>query len=103
MTISVTINGMKIQAEPGMTVIEAARAYDIYIPTLCYAPKVQPAGACRMCTVEIENISGFPTACTIPVSDGMVIHTETEAVQNLRREILSLILSEHPYTCLTCR
>jgi len=103
MTVSLTINGMKIQAETGMTVLEAARAHDIYIPTLCYAPKIQPAGACRMCTVEIENIPGFPTACTVPVSDDMVVHTETEAVQTLRREILSLILSEHPYTCLTCQ
>jgi formate dehydrogenase alpha subunit len=103
MTVSVTINGKTVQAESDMTVLEAARAHDIYIPTLCYAPKIQPAGACRMCVVEIENIPGFPTACTVPVSDGIVVHTETEAVQNLRREILSLILSEHPYTCLVCQ
>jgi formate dehydrogenase alpha subunit len=103
MAVSLTINGRILQAEPEMTVLEAARAHDIYIPTLCYDPKLQPAGACRMCVVEIENIPGFLTACTVPVSHGMVVHTETEATQNLRREILSLILSEHPYTCLVCQ
>jgi predicted molibdopterin-dependent oxidoreductase YjgC len=86
-----------------MTVLEAARANDIFIPTLCYAPKLRPVGACRLCIVEIEKMRGLPSACTVPVSDGMVVHTETEAVQNLRRETLSLILAEHPYTCLVCK
>jgi formate dehydrogenase alpha subunit len=103
MTVSVKINGQTLQAEPGMTVLEAAQAHGIYIPTLCYAPRLRPAGACRMCVVEIEDVRGFPTACTVPVDDGMVVSTETEAVQSLRREILSLILSEHPYTCLVCQ
>jgi formate dehydrogenase alpha subunit len=102
MTVSMSINGIAVKARPGMTVLEAARANDIYVPTLCYASKLPAVGACRMCVVEIENMRGFPTACTVPVSDGMVVRTETEAVQNLRREILSLILSEHPYTCLVC-
>jgi formate dehydrogenase alpha subunit len=103
MTVSLTINGIMVEAEPGMTVLEAARANDIYIPTLCYAPKLRTVGACRMCVVEIENMRGFPSACTVPVAEGMVVHTETEAVQDLRRETLSLILSEHPYTCLVCQ
>lgn len=102
MAVSVTINGIEVRAEPGMTILEAAHTADIYIPTLCYHPKLSPFGACRLCVVEIEEMRGFPTACTVPVSDGMVIRTETEALQNLRREILSLILSEHPYTCLVC-
>ncbi|NIP87153.1 MAG: 2Fe-2S iron-sulfur cluster binding domain-containing protein, partial [Planctomycetales bacterium] len=102
MTVSLTINGATVQAEQGMTVLEAARAHDIYIPTLCYAPRLRPAGACRMCVVHIQDMRGFPTACTVPVQEGMVVSTETESVQTLRREILSLILSEHPYTCLVC-
>lgn len=102
MTISVTINGNTVQAEPGMTVLEVAQAHNIYIPTLCYFAKLTAVGACRMCVVEIENMRGFPTACTVPASDGMVVHTETAAAQNLRREILALILSEHPYSCLVC-
>jgi formate dehydrogenase alpha subunit len=103
MSVSLTINGIAIDAKPGMTVLEAARAYNIYVPTLCHAPKLSAVGACRMCVVQIENMRGFPTACTVPVSDGMVVQTETEGIQNLRREILSLILSEHPYTCLVCK
>jgi formate dehydrogenase alpha subunit len=103
MSVSLTINGIAIDAEPGMTVLEAARANNIYIPTLCYAAKLSAVGACRMCVVQIENMRGFPTACTVPVSDGMVVQTETEGIQNLRREILSLTLSEHPYTCLVCK
>ena len=100
--IRVTINEIPVKAEPGMTVLEAAQAHGIYIPTLCHHPKLTPVGACRLCVVEIDDMPGFSTACTVPVSDGMVVHTKTEAVQNMRREILSLILSEHPYTCLVC-
>jgi len=102
MAVSVTINGTKTTAEQGMTVLEAAQANGIYIPTLCHHPKLTPVGACRLCIVEIDKMRGFSTACTVPVSDGMVVRTETEALQNMRREILSLILSEHPYTCLVC-
>jgi predicted molibdopterin-dependent oxidoreductase YjgC len=100
--MTLTINDQKVTAEPGMTVLEAARANDIYIPTLCYAPKLAPFGGCRLCVVEIEKRGGFPTACTEPAAEGMVVHTETPAVQTQRRETLSLLLSEHPYTCLTC-
>jgi formate dehydrogenase alpha subunit len=102
MAVSLTINGIPIKAEPGMTVLEAAKAQNIYIPTLCYHPKLTSAGACRLCIVEIEKMRGFTTACTVPVSDGMVVRTDTEPIQGMRREILSLILSEHPYTCLVC-
>jgi formate dehydrogenase alpha subunit len=102
MKVSLNINGMEVQAEAGMTVLEAARQEDIYIPTLCYHPRLSPFGACRLCVVEIEGMRGLPTACTVPAADGMVVRTETPAVQNLRREVLSLILSEHPYTCLVC-
>lgn len=102
MVVSLTINGIPVKAEAGMTVLEAAKANGIYIPTLCHHPKLTPAGACRLCVVEIEKMRGFSTACTVPVSDGMIVRTDTETLQNMRREILSLILSEHPYTCLVC-
>ncbi len=102
MAVFVTIDGKSVPAEPGMTILEAARAHDIFIPTLCYHPKLSPFGGCRLCVVEIEGMRGYPTACTVPVREGMAVRTETEALQSLRRETLSLILSEHPYTCLTC-
>jgi len=103
MSVSVTINGIPAKAEPGMTVLEVAQAHGIYIPTLCHHPKLTSVGACRLCMVEIENTRGFSTACTLPIFDGMVVRTETEALQTMRREVISLILSEHPYTCLTCQ
>lgn len=102
MVVTVTINGNTVKAGQGMTVLDAAQANGIYIPTLCHHPKLTPVGACRLCIVEIDNMHGFYTACTLLVSDGMVVRTQTEALQNMRREILSLILSEHPYTCLVC-
>ncbi len=102
MAVAVTINGITVKAQPRTTVLEAAQAHGMYIPTLCHHPKLTPTGACRLCVVEIDGMRGFSTACTVPVTDGMVVRTETEALQNMRREILSLILSEHPYTCLVC-
>ena len=102
MKISLTINGQEVQAKKGATVLEAAQSAGIYIPTLCHYPGLPPYGACRLCIVEIEGMRGFPTACTTPVVPGMVVHTETPQIQDYRREILRLILSEHPYTCLVC-
>ena len=103
MAIKLTINGVEVRGEPGSTVLEVARANDIHIPTLCYHPKLNPAGACRLCVVQIDGLRGFPASCTVPAADGMVVHTESEALAGLRRETLGLILSEHPYTCLVCR
>jgi predicted molibdopterin-dependent oxidoreductase YjgC len=100
--VTLTINGQRVEAGEGMTVLEAARKADIYIPTLCYHPSLTPYGGCRLCVVEIDNMRGFPTACTTPVTDGMVVRTDTEQLQSFRRGILELILSEHPHPCLTC-
>jgi len=100
--ISLVVNGIRITAPYGATVLDSARANNIYIPSLCHHPQLQPAGACRLCIVEIEGMRGLPTACTTPAAEGMSVQTETPAVRDLRRDILSLILSEHPYTCLVC-
>ncbi len=102
MTVSLTINGKPVKAEAGTTILEAARANNLYIPTLCHHPELTPAGHCRLCLVEVDKVRGLPTACTTPVAEGMVVRTDTESLQEMRREILSLILSEHPYTCLIC-
>ncbi len=100
--ITLTVNGKQVKASQGMTVLEAAKSGGIYIPTLCYHPDLAPYGACRLCLVEIEGMRGFPTSCTTPASDGMVVRTNTPQIQELRRDILELIITEHPYTCLTC-
>ncbi len=100
--ISLNIDGQEVKARKGMTVLEAAREAGIYIPTLCYYPDLTPYGACRLCIVEIEKMRGFPTSCTTPASNGMVVRTNTPQIQELRRGILELILTEHPNACLTC-
>ena len=99
--ISLTIDGQKVKAKEGMTVLEAAQAAGICIPTLCYDPDLEPYGGCRLCVVEIENISGLPTACTTQATDGMVVRTETPTVNKVRRTAVELILADQPSDCLT--
>ncbi|MBN1191147.1 MAG: (2Fe-2S)-binding protein [Dehalococcoidales bacterium] len=100
--ISLTINGQEVSARPGTTVFEAARAAGIYIPSLCYHPDLKPYGACRLCLVEIEGMRGMPTSCTTPVSPGMKVHTETGAVNRVRRSVVEMLIADHPSDCLTC-
>jgi formate dehydrogenase alpha subunit len=100
--ITVTINDRQIEAPEGMTVLEVARKGGIYIPTLCYHESLASYGGCRLCVVEIEKMRGFPTACTTPATDGMIVRTDTPQLQEFRRGVLELILTEHPHQCLTC-
>ncbi len=101
-TVSLTIDGREVKARKGVTVLEAARSAGIYIPALCAHPDLAPFGACRLCIVEIEGMLGFPTSCTTTVVDGMAVRTNTPQIQDLRRAVLELILTEHPFNCLTC-
>jgi len=100
--IRLTINGQEVEAGRGMTVLEAAQAAGIYIPTLCSDPDLEPYGACRLCIVEIEGMRGLPPACTTPAADGMVVHTETPAVNKVRHTTVELLIADHPSDCLTC-
>lgn len=100
--IMLTINGQKVIAKPGMTVLEAAQSAGIYIPTLCYYPDLKPYGGCRVCVVEIEGMRGLPPSCTTPATEGMKVHTETEAVNKVRRTVVELLIADHPADCLTC-
>jgi len=101
-TISLTIDGIKVEVPEGATVLEAARKAGVYIPTLCYDEDLKPYGACRLCIVEIEKMRGLPTSCTTPATDGMVVHTETPAVSQSRRITMELIMANHHGDCLTC-
>jgi len=94
--ITLTIDGKKIQAEEGQTVLEAAIAADMYIPSLCYHPNLNPIGSCRLCIVDIEGIKGYPISCHTKVSEGMVVKTKTEELQRLRQNLIWLILSNYP-------
>ena len=100
--IKLTIDGKTIEIEEGKTVLEAAQKSDIYIPTLCSHPDLPPYGACRMCIVEIEGVRGYPPSCTTPASNGMVVKTDTPVIKQLRLDVLELILSQHPHSCLIC-
>jgi len=100
--VNLTINNKRVRAREGATILEAARSAGIYIPTLCADDDLKPHGGCRLCIVEVENMRGLPTACTTVVSEGMVVRTETEAINKTRRTILDLLISDHPMDCLTC-
>jgi predicted molibdopterin-dependent oxidoreductase YjgC len=98
----VDINGKIVNFKEGDTVLEAAQAAGIYIPTLCHHPALAPAGTCRLCVIEIDGRRGLPCSCTMPVETGMVIHTDTPRVQEFRRTQLESIVSDHPRDCLFC-
>ena len=80
MPINMTINGKAIQAKEGMSVLDAAWANGVSIPTLCHHPDLTPMGACRLCVVEVEKMRGLIASCTLPASEGMIVHTDTPKV-----------------------
>ncbi len=100
--ITALIDGDPVRVPRGLTVLEAARKAGISIPTLCYLEHMKSYGGCRLCIVEIKGRKGYPTACTTPLEPGMEILTQTPELQSLRRSVLEMTLSEHPYTCLVC-
>ena len=100
--MKLTIDNQEVEVKEGMTVLEAAEEHNIYIPHLCSHPELTPYGGCRLCIVEVEKMRGYPTACTTMVVEGMVIRTQTKTLQEMRKEILQLTLSEHPAACLIC-
>jgi len=100
--VRLTIDGEEVEAKKGMTVLEVAEEAGLFIPTLCSDADLKPFGACRLCVVEIEGTRGLPTACTTPVAEGMVVRTETPAVQRVRRLTVELIRTDHPIDCNAC-
>jgi len=101
--VHLTIDGKPVAVPPGTLVWAAAQQAGIEIPIYCYHPKMPPLGACRMCFVEIEKVPKPPqTACTTPVSEGMVVHTNTEMVLKARRGTLEFLLISHPLDCPIC-
>lgn len=101
--VNLTINGKQIQAEQGTTILEAARAAGIYIPTLCYHPELRPEGACRLCMVEASGARSLVASCVYPVSEGMVVKTNTANVREARKTVIELLLANHPKDCLSCQ
>ena len=100
--IKLNIDGQDVEIEKGKTVLQAARKANIDIPTLCFLKEINEAGDCRMCIVEIEGRRGFSPSCITKVEEGMVVRTNTPAINEARRVVLDLILSTHNRDCLTC-
>ena len=101
--VTIQIDGKTLQVERGLTVLDAARQNNIEIPTLCDFPGLPAIGSCRLCVVEIAGRQNTPTACTTPVEAGMVILTHSPNVVALRKELISMLLAEHPASCLYCQ
>jgi formate dehydrogenase alpha subunit len=95
MTIKLTINDQPVEAEPGQSVLEAARASGIVVPTLCHHRDLSPVGSCRLCVVEVEGAPAEMAACTLAAQSGMVVRTETPALARFRKTILEMLLSNY--------
>jgi len=101
----VTINGIEIEAEKGMTIIQAADAAglnELKIPRFCYHPDLPIDGNCRMCLVEVEKMPKLVIACNTPVTDGMVVHSQNDRVREAVRGVLEFLLINHPVDCPIC-
>ena len=100
--VKLTIDGRAVTVPAGTLLIEAAKQAGIEIPSYCYYPNLTLQGACRMCLVAIERMPKLQTACTTVVTNGMVVHTETEEVKNARKAMLEFLLTNHPLDCPVC-
>ena len=100
--ITLTIDGRKVEVEEGSTILQAALKADVHIPTLCYLPEVQAIGACRVCLVEVEGNKILQAACVSPAVNGMAVSTNNDRVRQARRFSVEMLLSNHPFECLTC-
>ncbi len=100
--VNITIDNKEIKVNKDYTVLKVCRDMGINIPTLCHDDRLKSQSACRLCVVEIEGMRTLQTSCSTEVRDGMKIKTNSKKVREARREILRLILSDHPQECLTC-
>ena len=94
--VTVVIDGKAVQVPAGNSIMAAARLHGIEIPKLCATDNLDAYGSCRVCLVEVDGMRGYPASCTTPVSDQMVVRTESEALTKLRKGMLELYLSDFP-------
>ena len=97
-----TVNGQKISCPSGTSILDAAAKNGIEIPTLCHHPELKPYGACRICLVEDEKTKRLMAACVTPAAPDMSVLTDTPRVLNHRRNIVRLMIAEHPESCIVC-
>jgi formate dehydrogenase major subunit len=101
-TVTLTVDGHAVAVPRGTSVMAAAMTLGTKIPKLCATDSLEPFGSCRLCLVQIEGRRGFPASCTTPAEDGMVVHTQNDAIAKRRRGVMELYISDHPLDCLTC-
>ena len=101
--VNLTIDGKEIQVPEGTTVLRAAEMAGIDIPTLCDHPELTPYGGCRLCVVEIEGAKALQPSCTLPVSENMIVKTDTERINQARKFVLTMIFSERNHFCPYCQ
>jgi predicted molibdopterin-dependent oxidoreductase YjgC len=99
---TLTLNGSEVDLIDGETLLAAARRHGVEIPTLCHDPRLEPAGACRTCLVEVQGSGRLVPACAASAVDGMVVTTESERIERHRRTLLSLYLTDHPSSRERC-
>jgi len=100
--IDLTIDGYQVSVPKGTSLMRAAVNAGIQVPKLCATDSLEPFGSCRLCLVEIDGRKGTPASCTTPAEAGMVVHTQTPKLQDLRKGVMELYISDHPLDCLTC-
>jgi formate dehydrogenase major subunit len=100
--VTLTIDGQQVEVPQGTSLMRAAVDAGVQVPKLCATDSLEPFGSCRLCLVEIEGRKGTPASCTTPAEAGMVVHTQTPRLQQLRKGVMELYISDHPLDCLTC-
>ncbi len=100
--VTLEIDGFKVTAPVGTSVMRAAASIGIQIPKLCATDSIEPFGSCRLCVVQIEGGRGMPASCTTPVAEGLKVVTQNKKLADVRRGIMELYISDHPLDCLTC-
>jgi len=100
--INITIDGQKLSIEEGTTIMQAAEKIGIFIPRLCYHPDLSLAGSCRVCIVDVKDMGQYMASCSVAVWEGMEVQTNSPQIRQARRDIIELLLDNHPRDCQTC-
>lgn len=100
--VTLTIDGEQITVPAGTSLMRAAAEAGVNVPKLCATDSLEPFGSCRLCLVEIDGRKGYPASCTTPAEAGMNVRTQSPKLQELRKGVMELYISDHPLDCLTC-
>lgn len=94
-TVNLLVDGIPVSVPAGTSVMRAAAVAGISVPKLCATDHVSAFGSCRLCVVQIDGMRGLPASCTTPVAEGMVVHTQTDEVAQVRKGVMELYISDH--------